>query len=84
MKGESIMYYRSNVCKCSCSRHEDDLRNWCQYCRDEWEAEQEQQFELRRLGDAWDADAAIRPATAEEWATHLEEVAPCVQLSGCS
>ena len=73
------MHYRSNICKCSCPRHCDDLRDWCRPCRDEWERRQEEQAELRRLGDAWHADEAIRPASAEEWARYWDEAAPTIE-----
>lgn len=66
-------------CKCSCPRRCYDMRDWCRSCRLEWEAEQERQYELRRLSDAWDADAAAQPATAEEWQAFWDESAPPIE-----
>lgn len=73
------MRYKLNVCKCSCPRLHDDLRNWCQHCRDEWERDQEVQAELRRLIGAYLVDAAVQPATVNEWAQYWDETAPMIE-----
>lgn len=67
-------------CQRSCPNQFEDMNDWCPACRAEWIHSQERDAEIRRLADAWDAQAAIPPATAEEWLRHLDEIAPAAEV----